>query len=87
MVLMQSREPPFMVQRMVKGHESEIDFQLCMGSQQPLQNRGQRADLRRRPEPGQNPFDLVKHSQQGGMFNGDGFRDFHTWTLKHAPPW
>jgi hypothetical protein len=77
MVLMQSRGTPFVVLRMVQDHESEIDFQLRMGSQQPLQNRGHRADLRCRPEPRQNALHLLKYPQQGAMFNCYGVGDFH----------
>jgi len=60
MVLMQSREALFVVQRMVQGHEGEINLQLRVALQQSFQNCGDHAHFRQRPEPGQDPLDLVK---------------------------
>jgi hypothetical protein len=44
-LLMQSHEALFVLERVVQGHEGEVGFQLGMGAQQSLQNRGHPSDL------------------------------------------
>jgi hypothetical protein len=78
MILMEAMQRPPVGEDVIQGRIGQIRFRFAMTVQQTLHHRRQQFHFRRGWGARQDPFDLIKHFAENGVFHDESFCDgFH----------